>query len=65
MTPETTTSRNTAKDFEPLARESFFVAVCGCCDESSFVTNFGCSHPFHVAPQSVLEAGGEEQEESL
>ncbi len=64
MTPETTTSRNTAKDFEPLARESFFVAVCDC-DESSFVTNIGCSHPFHVAPQSVLGAGGEEQEEAL
>jgi hypothetical protein len=42
------------KDFEPRARESFFVAVCDC-DESSFVYDFGCSHPFHVVPLSALE----------
>ena len=45
------------EDFEPTARESFFVAVCDC-DKDSFVRGFGCSHPFHVLPQSVF--GGQE-----
>lgn len=54
MTIETTAIQH-PKDFEPQARESFFVAVCDC-DKSSFVYDFGCSHPYHVAPLSALHA---------
>ena len=44
---------NPAADFEPLARKSFFVAVCDC-GEGEFVASFGCIHPFHVLPGSLI-----------
>jgi len=44
---------STPEDFEPIAQKSFFVAVCDC-DESSFIVGFGCIHPYHVVPGSVI-----------
>lgn len=43
MSNVTTTPNAPTEDFEPTARESSFVAVCDC-DESAFVTRFGCIH---------------------
>jgi len=50
------TNFNAAADFEPLARKSFFVAICDC-DEGEFVAGFGCIHPFHVLPGSLIIEG--------
>ena len=49
-------SLNPAADSELLARESFFVAVCDC-NEGEFVAGFGCIHPFHVLPGSLITEG--------
>lgn len=58
MTLVTPAQSNTPEDRE-FARESFFVAVCDC-DQSSYVQGFGCIHPYHVAPESVLGIGNED-----
>jgi hypothetical protein len=50
------TPPSSAPEDRELAHESFFVAVCDC-DEDSFVQGFGCIHPYHVAPSSVLNTG--------
>jgi len=53
-----------SEDFELIARKSFFVAVCDC-DETEFIAGYGCIHPFHVIPGSVIIAVATVEESAI